>query len=116
MTGDELTPLKQRRSFQDAFLITGQETVCPADCVKQSAVLIVSLKHTNTQSAIQFRVRVKMNSQERRNNVTFGEQGGVNSKCQQRQIFSFTYGGADKSLARPGRKQANVSVRMAFDI
>ena len=26
------------------------------------------------------------------------------------------YSGADKSLARPGRKQANVSVRMAFDI
>jgi len=24
----------------------------------------------------------------------------------------FTYRGADKSLARPGRKQANVSVRM----
>ena len=26
------------------------------------------------------------------------------------------YRGADKSLARPGRKQANVSVRMAFGI
>jgi hypothetical protein len=29
-----------------------------------------------------------------------------------RQIY-FVYRGADKSLARPGRKQANVSVRMA---
>ena len=27
--------------------------------------------------------------------------------------FSTLYRGADKSLARPGRKQANVSVKMA---
>jgi len=27
--------------------------------------------------------------------------------------FNINYRGADKSLARPGRKQANVSVRMA---
>ena len=26
----------------------------------------------------------------------------------------YVYGGADKSLARPGRKQASVSVRMAW--
>ena len=28
-------------------------------------------------------------------------------------MFSFKYRGADKSLARPGRKQTSVSVRMA---
>jgi len=28
-------------------------------------------------------------------------------------VFSFKYRGADKSLARPGRKQTSVSVRMA---
>jgi len=28
-------------------------------------------------------------------------------------VLSANYRGADKSLARPGRKQANVSVRMA---
>jgi len=33
-------------------------------------------------------------------------------------LFSLNckYRGVDKSLALPGRKQANVSVRMAFDI
>jgi len=28
-------------------------------------------------------------------------------------LCNYTYRGVDKSLARPGRKQANVSVRMA---
>jgi len=36
------------------------------------------------------------------------ETGGANLKI----CFGVAYRGADKSLARPGRKQANVSVRM----
>jgi len=33
-----------------------------------------------------------------------------------RGILGGIYRGADKSLARPGRKQANVSVRMAYEV
>ena len=39
--------------------------------------------------------------------VDWGGWGGVQS-------FAYLYMGAEKSLARPGRKQANVSVRMAW--
>jgi len=117
VAGDELTPLEQRRSFRDASLITGHETVCPAVCV--SSNLQCSLRASNTQTHSQ-PFSSGSNSKWTLKKVTTtsheGNRGGVNSKEQQGQIFSFTYGGADKSLARPGTKQANVSVRVAFGI
>jgi hypothetical protein len=69
------------------------DSLCCSLYVKQSAVLSVSLKHTNIQSAIQFWVKVKMNSHERQNSVTCWKRGDggttsvFNSKCQQGQIF-----------------------------
>ena len=40
--------------------------------------------------------------------------GGIISRCAAVKVWTHSYSGADKSLARPGRKQANVSVRMAW--
>ena len=46
--------------------------------VKQSAVhSVLSLKYTDTQSTIQFRVKLKMSSQERHNSLTCGERDGT---------------------------------------
>jgi len=46
-------------------------------------------------------------------NATTGSQRSQNKNFLTVQVGG-TYRGADKSLARPGRKQANVSVRMAW--